>query len=255
MPHGDLEANLEQARALLVKARERGVVLALLPEYFFADLSGDPRSDEGVVRRFLAEETRDGEMAIAAHTIEPMGEGLANVGLVYAGGEAVLEQPKVHPMRREVESGIVAGDLFQAAPVGRLTVGMLVCSDVLYPEAARILSLQGATLLLNPVMSPHMQVDPWREAREALYVARAYDSGAFLLKAGGYHRGAPEIAGRSLVASPWGMLAHYRDAFSTELLVADLDLVQLEAHRQRQASFPARRPEAYRALVEEEGRP
>jgi N-carbamoylputrescine amidase len=122
-----------------------------------------------------------------------------------------------------------------------------VCADVLYPEAARILALQGAEILINPVLSPFREVDNTKEARDAIFIARAYDSGAFVLKAGGFRRGA--IAGRSLVAAPWGLVARYADDFAEALLVADLDFERLHDFRKHQASFPARRPEAYEGLL------
>lgn len=260
MEHQDTPAQaFERAYGLLREARRQGARLALLPEYFFSGPGGEPEdlAREGpVVRRFLLETSRELDMAVAGNALEPAGSALVNVGLVAEAGRFALEQPKVHPMPREAAGGVAPGARFAAAPVLGLTTGMLVCADILYPEAARVLALQGARILLNPVMSPWrpQAEDPTRAARESLFVARAYDNGAFVLKAGGWRRPTADgpargVAGRSLVTAPWGTLARARDDFAEEVLVTDLDLDALERFRKAQEAFPARRPEAYRDLV------
>ena len=249
-----LDENLARAAEDLRAAADAGARLVLLPEYFWtpAGLPTEavPRMPE--VRAFLAARSRALGLAVAANVLEPRGGRLRNVGVVYDGGGSVLEQDKIHPMPREAAAGVAGGDRLAAAPVAGVPTGMLVCADILYPEAARILGLQGAEVLLNPVMSPYKEEDLTRGARDSLFVARAYDSGAFVLKAGGFRRGGDHgVAGRSLAAAPWGLLARARDDFGAELLVADLDLAQLRAFRASQAKgFPPRRPEAYRDLVE-----
>ena len=270
MAHGDtLAENLARARGLLDEARGRGADLTLLPEYFFSVPQGGPAEaagDAAVVRRFFEDASRETGMAVAGNLLARGASGLVNLGVVAEAGRVVLEQPKVHPMPREAAAGVAPGPRFQAAPVRGVRTGMLVCADILYPEAARVLALQGARILLNPVMSPWRPApeDPTRAARESLFVARAYDSGAFVLKAGGFRappaeppaegpalQGPPRaVAGRSLVAAPWGVLARHADPFAEEVLVADLDLDALERFRKGQEAFPARRPDAYRDLVD-----
>lgn len=254
MRHGEsLDANLANARVWLERASDAGTDVALLPEYWSAVFPSTPDAmagDATRVRAFLADASRELGLVVGANILERLGGTLWNVGVAYEDGRPALEQPKVHPMAREVASGVSAGDGFQVGYVRGRATGMLVCADVLYPEAARILSLQGAQMLLNPVMSPWREADDTREAREALFVARAYDSAAFVLKAGGFRRGPdlPVVAGRSLAAAPWGVLAKARSEFEEELLLVDLDFARLARHREHQALFPPRRPQAYGGL-------
>lgn len=278
MEHGtSLKANLDRAGDLVRRAAADGARLVLLPEYWFAPPPPYDAAEAAVdARALLADLSAEVGCAVAGNVVEehPDGDGLANVGLVFDAGEVVLEQVKVHPMPHEAETGIRPGDALSApavAGLGGRRVGMLVCSDVIYPEAARILALKGAEVLLNPVMSPHHAGDMTRDARESLYVARAYDAGAFVVKAGGF-RPAPEeadagkgssdaedrpgdVVGRSLVAAPWGLIARYADERAEELLDADLDLDRLRTFRERQQRFPPRRPRAYRDLVEDAREP
>lgn len=263
MAHGDtLDDNLRHARHLLGAARDGGASLALLPEYFFSTPTATPPDAApwaGRVRRFFEEASRDLGLVVAGNLVEAQGDRVLNLGVAYEDGRPVLEQAKVHPMPREASWGVAAGERFQAQSAAGVPMGMLVCADILYPEAARVLALQGAEILLNPVMSPFREEDTGKSAREAIFVARAYDSGAFVLKAGGFRRpaGAPPpaggppraVAGRSLVAAPWGVLARYRDDFEEELLFADLDFARLRHFRKGQEQFPPRQPGAYRDLL------
>lgn len=292
MPHGDrFEENLDKARAMARRAAESGARIAVLPEYFFATFQGGPETaaeHARAIREMLAATSRECGLILAANLIErreaqgAKGEAsrLVNLGVVYDDGRLAFEQPKIHPMPREAASGVHPGDAFRAGSAGGRAMGMLVCADVLYPEAARVLALQGVEVLLNPVMSPFREDDLTRGSRDAIFVARAYDSGAFVLKAGGFRRPhagevppsslperassaspqlapripprgpPPGIAGRSLIAAPWGVLAKARDDFTEEIVMAELDFATLERFRLGQGSFPARRPDAYRDLTD-----
>lgn len=263
MAHGtQLADNLARAAAHVARAAQGGARLALLPEYFFSTFQGPPVAlveAAPQVRAMMQDASRAHGIAVGGNVIEgagtPGNEGAKNVGVVYERGALVLSQPKVHPMPREAASGVVGGAGFGAATVEGRRAGMLVCADILYPEAARVLALAGADILLNPVMSPWKEKDDGREARVAMYVARAYDSGAFVVKAAGFRRPTPGaappfgIAGRSLITAPWGVLARARDDFEDELLFADLDFERLATFRAGQAQFPPRRPDAYGDLV------
>lgn len=250
-PHGPSVAqNLAYARVLLARAAAGGARLALLPEYFFAAFPSTPReqAEHGpAVREAMRAASAEFGIVVAGNVLERAAAGLVNVGVGYERGNLVLEQTKVHPMPREAEGGVLGGPGFRAASIEGHSTGMLVCADILYPEASRILALQGADVLLNPVMSPWREDDEGREARVAMYVARAYDSGAFVVKAAGFLE--KRIAGRSLITAPWGVLERARDDFTEELLFADLDFAKLAAFREKQALFPARRPDVYKDLL------
>lgn len=250
-----LDANLERGAREIAAARDEGARLVLLPEYFWTPdgppMSAVPRMAD--VRAFFERESRAHGLALAGNVLEPASDGgLRNLGVVYERGRSVLEQEKIHPMPREAAGGIIGGASLAVAQVEGLTAGMLVCADILYPEAARVLALQGAEILLNPVMSPFNERDLTRGSRDSIFIARAYDSGAFVLKAGGFRPdGDHRVAGRSLITAPWGLLAKADNDFTPTLLLADLDIAQLREFRKSQASaFPPRRPDAYRDLVE-----
>lgn len=263
MRHGEtLDDNLSRARDAIRAAADEGARLVLLPEYFFAtfgapDAAAGPRASAPHaprIRALLADASRAHGVVVAANLIEERAGALANVGVAYEDGRETMRQEKLHAMPREAAAGVTGGAALHAANLLGRRAGMLVCADILFPEAVQVLALQGADILLNPVMSPWREADEGREARVALYVARAYDARAFVLKAAGHRRPdpsrpGPAIAGRSLVTAPWGVLARARDDFEDELLITDLDHARLAAFRAHQAGFPARRPDAYTGLL------
>lgn len=253
--HGDsVEANLDAARRHLVDAAARGAEIALLPEYWFLPPREDAAPEvrgaalrEAGLLAFLAEQSRVTGMVVAGNTLATSGEGLLNVLRVADAGRIAWSQPKLHPMPGEAAWGVAGGPKLVVHPLRGAVGGGLVCADVLYPEAARLLALQGAEIVLNPVLSRLRAHDPTKAAREAVFVSRAWDGACFVLKASGYLAG--KIAGRSLVAAPWGLLARYRDEAAEEVLVADLDLDALRAFRKTQRGLEGRRPETYGGLT------
>jgi predicted amidohydrolase len=251
-----LEENQSTALRMLRDAAAQGASLALLPEYWFLPTGAERTS--GADPRFegldawLANASQQAGLAVAGNAPVRDARGLWNALLVHERGRLVARQDKVHPMPTEDRWGVRAAEAFAAAPWGSTKLGMLVCADVLHPEAARILALQGAEVLLNPVMSFRKPHDDTREARRAMFLARAYDNACFVLKAGGVADAGPvHLAGRSLIAAPWGMLAEAKDELAEELLVTDLDLERLREERKRSLSLDRRHPKAYGALVGE----
>ncbi|MCA1813845.1 MAG: carbon-nitrogen hydrolase family protein [Halobacteriales archaeon] len=236
----------------LGRAKDAGARLALLPEYWF--LPEGERLDALDARfdgldGWLQRASKELGMTVAANAPVRDG-GLWNRLLVYDDGRLVGQQDKVHPMPTEERWGVQAAQRIAALPWD-VKLGGLVCADVLHPEQARLLALQGAELLLNPVMSFRRRNDDTREARRAMFLARAYDNACFVLKAGSIAEDGPaKLAGRSLIAAPWGMLAEAPRDDAEELLLADLDLPRLREERKRSLSLDRRNPKAYAALAD-----
>ncbi len=250
---------LEAAHDAVLRAHAGGAGIILLPEYFAAPsdaaVAKDPkhlagRADD--VARAVARMSRETGAVVAAASLAERDGGIVNEGYVYAAGKPVGVQRKVHPMPNEEAWGLIPGEGFHVFEVGDLRLGVLVCADVLYPEAPRIMSLDNVDIILNPVMSPWRgddDEDVTRVARESMFVARSWDAAAFVIKAGATSPNRKAV-GRSLIAAPWGVLARYRDPWAEEVLLADLDLVQIREFRKTHRGLQARQPDAYRRLIE-----
>ena len=133
-------------------------------------------------------------------------------------------------------------------------IGLLVCSEIYIPELSRLLTLQGADIIVYPAGGAINELLPgWR----TLVWARAIENLVFTAACQNLYGGEEGVG---TIASPEGILA----ADSREgLIVADLDFDRLRYLRETKESitFPKpystipgvmawRRPELYRALNE-----
>jgi predicted amidohydrolase len=219
----DVQANLQDARALLEEAAGRGAELAALPENFaFMGLAdGDKRrvaedDGRGPVQDFLAETARRLRLWIVGGTVplRVAGDGrVAAACLVYdSRGERRARYDKIHlfdieiPGRTESyrESAHVApgsAPVVLETPLGRL--GLSVCYDVRFPELFRRLSGAGAELLAVPSAF----TEPTGRAHwETLLRARAIENLCFVIAPAqsGLHPNGRETYGDSMIIDHWG---------------------------------------------------
>jgi len=87
------------------------------------------------------------------------------------GGTIISKQKKVHLFRRE-NNLAASGDSFDLFEIDRITTGVMVCHDVVFPESARTLVLKGAELILNPSLITAKGIVPW----QAYLMSRALEN-------------------------------------------------------------------------------
>ena len=160
-----IDASLSHIGRAVAAARARGAGMVVLPEgalggYMRADGSTGPPLDlDGPeIARLCA---AAGDVVVCAGFTE-RGPGLPYSSAVCVSGDGVLgHQRKVHLPPSELDA-FAAGSSFAAfeAPVGR--VGMLICYDKLFPEAARTLALDGAEVIASMSAWPLTRTDPAR---------------------------------------------------------------------------------------------
>lgn len=135
------------------------------------------------------------------------------------------------------------------------TLGVGVCWDQWYPEAARAMMLMGAEALFYPTAigsEPHdPDLDTSRLWRRAM-VGHAVSNVVPLVAANRIgNEGGQIFYGHSFICDERGdMLAEF-GAEESGVLVATLDLAQVKRHRAAFGFFRDRRPELYRRLVED----
>jgi len=148
-----------------------------------------------------------------------------------------------------------------ATSVGKL--GLLVCWDQWYPEAARLMALAGADLLLYPTAIGNNPEDPedererQREAWVTIQRAHAVANGLPVLVANRVgHEPDPtgqtpgqRFWGTSFVAGPQGEFLARASTDQPEVLVVDIDLARSENVRRWWPFLRDRRIEAYGDLV------
>lgn len=156
------------------------------------------------------------------------------------------------------------GDLgFDPIPTSIGKLGLLVCWDQWYPEAARLMALAGAEILLYPTAigwdprDPQDEKDRQREAWITVQRGHAVANGLPLLSCNrvGFEA-APDAGGSgvrfwgsSFVAGPQGELLAQAGSSDRELLFADLDLGRSEQVRRIWPFLRDRRIDAYGELT------
>ena len=145
--------------------------------------------------------------------------------------------------------------------VGKL--GLLVCWDQWYPEAARLMALAGADLLLYPTAIGWDPADDTGEKQRQLEAwitiqrAHAIANGLPVLVANrtGFEAspdeqgGGIQFWGNSFVAGPQGEFLAQADADSEQALVCDVDMARSEAVRRIWPYLRDRRIDAYEELT------
>ncbi len=261
----------------IARAAELGAQLILLPELhaseYFCKYQDPALFDlaeplDGPTAQTLSAAARDHDVVVVGSIFEHRAPGLAhNTALVFErdGSRAGLYR-KMHipddPGYNE-KFYFTPGDLgFEPidTSVGRL--GVLVCWDQWYPEAARLMALAGAELLLYPTAigldldddeaEQHRQLDAWRTIQRGHAVANGIPVAACNRvgfepdRSGGEYEA--EFWGHSLVAGPQGEILAEAGS-EAEVLFASLDLGRSEQVRRIWPFLRDRRTDAYADLL------
>lgn len=156
------------------------------------------------------------------------------------------------------------GDLgFQPIRTSVGTLGVLVCWDQWYPEAARLMALRGAEILIYPTAIGWESSDPEEEQKRQLGAwmtvqrGHAVANGLPLLAVNrvGHEldpsgqTGGIQFWGHSFAAGPQGELLAEADE-GPALLMVDVDLSRSEAVRRWWPFLRDRRIDAYRGIEE-----
>ncbi len=127
------------------------------------------------------------------------------------------------------------GDRAVAAQAGEVKLGLSICYDIRFAALYRALALAGAQVLTIPAAFTR----PTGEAHwEVLLRARAIETGAYVIAPaqGGMHEDGRGTWGRSTVVAPWGEVIARLDHDEPGVLLADLDLAEVDKAR---AAIPA----------------
>lgn len=154
---------LRRIESAIAAAQARGAELVVLPE---CALGGYLRADGTAAEGIDAYGPEIARLCAAAGpTVVCLGFTERSEGRVHSSA-VCLSGAGVHGLHRKVhlpptEVGVFAGgDSFTAfdTPVGR--IGMLICYDKLFPEAARTLALDGAEIIVALSAWPVSRVSP-----------------------------------------------------------------------------------------------
>jgi 5-aminopentanamidase len=253
---GSVDRNLDLLGAKAAEAAGHGAHLMICPEMFLSGYNigaalasrlAEPAN--GPTSAQVATLARKNAIALLVGYPERGADGAIYnaVRLFGQDGHGLTNYRKCHLF------GDLDRDMFRAgqspSPVVELKgvrIGLLICYDVEFPEAARLLALAGADLLAVPTAL----MDPYEVVARTLVPARAVENQIFLAYANRCGReGDLRYCGLSCVVGPDGAeLA--RAGRGEELIFADLDLDRLRAARTLSPYLKDRRPDLYAPLAD-----
>jgi predicted amidohydrolase len=259
----DLEEDFARVSTIVADARAAGVRLLALPEAclggYLESLTG-PGEPPPALRPEGPEIARlaklAGDMVVVAGYCEQGDDGrLYNSSACVTGDGVLAGYRKVHqPLGEGLSYG--RGDRFAAfdSPVGRL--GMQICYDKAFPEAARALALDGAEIVVSisawPLSATEPHPDPaqdrWTRRFDLFDRARALENQTVWVAANQSGTfGRLRFAANAKVVDPGGeIVAATGQAAGTA--VAEIDVAAaLEEARRSMGHLSNRRPEAYGA--------
>jgi N-carbamoylputrescine amidase len=274
----DPKSNLDKALLGVREAAAQGAKVVCLPELF---LSRYFCQDEDAARFELAEAVpgpsteacaalaAELEIAIVASLFERRAAGLYhNTAAVLDGARGYLgKYRKMHipdDPRYYEKFYFAPGDLgFKTFATARANLGVLVCWDQWYPEAARLTALQGAELLMYPTAigwHPEEKAklgERQHAAWETMQRSHAIANGCFVAAVNrvGFEpapngQGGIEFWGQSFLAAPDGRILVKAPADREAVLVEEIELSEIETVRMGWPFFRDRRIDAYGELTQ-----
>jgi nitrilase len=265
----DIERSLDRIEQIVSRARSRGARLVVLPESALGGYLWEPKvpgmidlvgpvpalePDGPHVERLrrIAGDT----VVCVGYTEAALGGGVYSSAVCVSGDGVLGHHRKVHipPAERGV---FLSGGGFEAfdTPVGR--VGMLLCYDKVFPEAARKLSLDGAEIIASMAAWPACRESNTRRLGRdvqtrhfnVLDQARAVENQVVWVSANQVGKlGRLRFPGQAKVVSPDGnVLATTRSRRGVAMAGVDL-AGAVSAARTAISHLGDRRPHAYAAL-------
>lgn len=275
---GSREANLDAIEAGLREAAQAGVELVLLQElhngpYFCQRESVDvfdlAETIPGPGTERIGALAEALKLVVIASIFEKRATGLYhNTAVVFDRSRAIAgKYRKMHipddPAFYE-KFYFTPGDLgFDPIPTSVGKLGVLVCWDQWYPEAARLMALAGADILFYPTAIGWDPTDPddekarQREAWITVQRGHAVANGLPLLSCNrtGYEADPSGVGsgiqfwGSSFVAGPQGEFIAQAPVEGRALLIADVDMERSEHVRRIWPFLRDRRIDAYADLT------
>ncbi len=269
---GDTGYNLDRTLSLSKKAVIGGAEIICLPELFRTpyfpqfegrDVSSYAETIPGESTRAFSALSREHQVTIILPLFEQGGDGRFYNSAVVIDSGTILDAPyrKVHvpydPLFFE-KSYFSAGNGYAVYATPAARIGILICYDQWFPEAARALTLLGAEIILYPTAIGWIRGErntsegDWRNAWETVQRGHAITNGVHVAAVNRVGiEGDLVFWGSSFVADAFGTVIA-RAGEGEEVLLADIFPDMNREVREGWGFIRNRRPDTYHILTREE---
>lgn len=228
----DADANLEKMRSRMKETRAAGAALTVFPEctttgYCYGSVDEArtvAQPVDGIATQAVAEMCKEFEMFCVFGFLESDSENnniYNSLAMVGPDGNVLGSYRKIHlpflGIDRFTTGGIQPNSVTET-PLGN--IGMNICYDSSFPEAARILALGGADLICLPTNWPPTS----GLAADVLPNCRAMENHVYYMAINrvGEERGFSFI-GKSKICDPRGVAIAFADHSNEEILYGEVD--------------------------------
>lgn len=274
----DLAENLDRAERLVKKAADQGAQIVLLQElfatpYFCIDVQerhfdlAQPLQGNPLIERFQ-KLAQDRELVLPISFFEQAGPAYYNsVVIIDADGHIAGHYRKSHipqfPAYEEKyyfspgDTGFLASD----TRYGR--IGVAICWDQWFPEAARAMALAGAEILFYPTAIGSEVFQPDIDSRDHWQNVMKGHAAANVMPVVASNRIGTECSGdiemtfygSSFITDHLGNRLVTADRETESVLTATFDLQSVREYRRAWGVFRDRRPDLYESLLSLDGQP
>jgi N-carbamoylputrescine amidase len=270
----DKAANLQKAIDKIKEAAGKGAEIVCLQELFtslyFCDVEDYDNfklaeAIPGPSTEALSKTAKELGVVIIGSLFEKRTEGLYHNTTVVldADGTYLGKYRKMHipddPSYFE-KFYFTPGDLgYKIFKTKFATIGVLICWDQWYPEAARITSLMGAEILFYPTAIGwhHEQDDETNSeqynAWQTIQRSHAVANGVHVVsvnRVGFEQNGAMKFWGGSFVSNPFGALIYKASHDKEEVSVVEIDTSKTDSYRTHWPFLRDRRIDSYQPITE-----
>lgn len=237
----DIDANLNDAAALIREAAGQGASLIATPEITDQVISNraerldethDEDSHPGLPFFSALAKNLNIHLLIGSMIVRTAPGTLANRSFLFGpDGGVKARYDKIHLFDVDLPTGekhreskiFKAGAEASVVDIGSAKLGMSICYDLRFPHLARSMAKQGAQIISIPAA---FTVPTGQAHWEVLLRARAIETGSFILAPAqsGEHGGARKTYGHSMIIGPWGDILAERAEKGPGIILADLAL-------------------------------
>ena len=262
------EENIKKAIQMIRDSKKQGADLAVLPEMFNCPYEnekfieyGEEFEDSPTLNR-IAETAKEENIHVLAGSIPEIemslgedgkdGKSIYNTSVLFDNhGKILGKHRKMHLFDIDVKGKIYfkesdtlsAGSNFTVIETELATIGIGICYDIRFVELSRIMTLNGAEILIFPGAF-NLTTGPahW----EILFKSRALDNQVYTI---GVAPALDETAnynsfGHSIAVNPWGEVIEELD-FEEDLKIVEIDLNEIKRIREEIPILKNRRCDLY----------
>jgi N-carbamoylputrescine amidase len=270
----DKQANLTKAIEKIKEAAAKGAQIVCLQELFTSLYFCDVEDYEnfklaeaipGASTDILSKLAAQLKVVIIASLFEKRTEGLYHntTAVIDADGKYLGKYRKMHipddPAFYE-KFYFTPGDLgYKVFETAYAKIGVLICWDQWYPEAARITSLMGAQVLFYPTAigwstaqdeaTNNEQYNAWQIMQRSHAVANGVHV-VSVNRVGFEQNGAMKFWGGSFVSNPFGNLIYHASHDNEETAVVEIDLAKTDSYRTHWPFLRDRRIDSYQPITQ-----